>query len=40
MSPPCIPFSDYGTWAMKGWHQIFFQDPEGNVIEVHQIMSE
>src|SRR5829696_4741196 len=35
-----IPFSDYGTWAMKGWHQIFFHDPEGNVIEVHQIMSE
>ena len=28
------------TWAMKGWHQIFFHDPEGNVIEVHQIMSE
>ena len=25
---------------MKGWHQIFFHDPEGNVIEVHQIMSE
>jgi glyoxylase I family protein len=35
-----IPLSDYGTWAMKGWHQIFFHDPEGNVIEVHQIMSE
>ena len=35
-----IPFSDYGTWAMKGWHQIFFHDPEGNVIEVHQIMLE
>ena len=35
-----IPFSDYGTWAMKGWHQIFFHDPEGNVIEVHQITSE
>lgn len=31
-----IPYSDYGTWAMAGWHQIFFHDPEGNVIEVHQ----
>jgi glyoxylase I family protein len=32
-----IPFSDYGAWAMKGWAQIFFYDPEGNVIEVHQV---
>lgn len=31
-----IPFSDYGAWAMSGWEQIFFHDPEGNVIEVHQ----
>jgi len=31
-----IPYSDYGKWAMRGWHQIFFYDPEGNVIEVHQ----
>src|SRR5919199_1295562 len=31
-----VPYSDYGTWAMNGWHQIFFYDPEGNVIEVHQ----
>jgi len=31
-----IPYSDYGTWAMGGWHQIFFHDPDGNVIEVHQ----
>ena len=21
---------------MKGWYQIFFHDPEGNIIEVHQ----
>jgi glyoxylase I family protein len=34
-----IPFSDYGTWAMSGWEQIFFHDPEGNVIEVHQDLS-
>lgn len=32
-----IPFSDYGAWAMRGWQQIFFHDPEGNVIEVHQV---
>ncbi|RMF05651.1 MAG: VOC family protein [Alphaproteobacteria bacterium] len=31
-----IPYSDYGGWAMAGWQQIFFYDPEGNVIEVHQ----
>ena len=31
-----IPYSDFGTWAMKGWEQIFFYDPDGNVIEVHQ----
>ena len=32
-----IPFSDYGVWAMEGWYQIFFQDPAGTIIEVHQI---
>ena len=31
-----IPYADYGKWAMNGWHQIFFHDPDGNVIEVHQ----
>ena len=31
-----IKYSDYGGWAMSGWHQIFFYDPDGNVIEVHQ----
>ena len=31
-----IPYSDYGGWAMSGWEQIFFYDPDGNVIEVHQ----
>ena len=33
-----ISYSDYGTWAMSGWHQIFFYDPEGNVVEVHQVI--
>lgn len=32
-----IPFSDYGAWAMNGWEQIFFHDPEGNIVEVHQV---
>lgn len=32
-----IPFSDYGAWAMNGWEQIFFYDPDGNVVEVHQV---
>ncbi|MEX0283571.1 MAG: VOC family protein [Paracoccaceae bacterium] len=31
-----IPYSDYGTAFSKEWHQVFFHDPEGNVIEVHQ----
>jgi len=34
-----IPFSDYGNWAIEGWHQIFFHDPEGNIVEVHQVSS-
>lgn len=32
-----VPYSDFGNDAVKGWHQIFFYDPEGNVIEVHQV---
>ena len=32
-----IAFCDYGAWAMKGWEQIFFYDPDGNIIEVHQV---
>ena len=31
-----IAYSDYGTAFAKDWHQIFFHDPEGNIIEVHQ----
>jgi catechol 2,3-dioxygenase-like lactoylglutathione lyase family enzyme len=31
-----IKYSDYGDWAMTGWKQIFFYDPDGNVVEVHQ----
>jgi len=34
-----IPYSDYVTAFSAEWHQVFFQDPEGNVIEVHQQIS-
>lgn len=33
-----IQFSDYGTAFAKKWYQIFFSDPAGNIIEVHQII--
>ena len=32
-----ISFSDWGETAVEGWHQIFFYDPDGNIIEVHQV---
>jgi len=35
-----IPYSDYGTAFAAEWHQVFFQDPEGNVIEVHQAVAD
>ena len=34
-----IDYSDYGTTFSAEWHQIFFYDPEGNIIEVHQQVS-
>ncbi|WP_116996708.1 VOC family protein [Desertimonas flava] len=33
-----IPFADCGEWAVRGWYQIFFYDPAGTVVEVHQVM--
>ncbi|MEO1704665.1 MAG: VOC family protein [Pseudomonadota bacterium] len=33
-----IPYADWGHTAVAGWAQIFFYDPDGNVIEVHQVM--
>ena len=33
-----VPYSDYGVWALKNWYQIYFYDPEGNVVEVQQIV--
>lgn len=35
-----VRFSDYGIWAMKGWYQIFFHDPSGNIVEVHQVVGD
>ena len=35
-----VPFSDYGCWANKDWYQIFFQDPNGNLVEIHQVMGD
>jgi len=35
-----IPYSDYGVWAIANWHQIFFYDPAGNIIEVHQVLGD
>ncbi|MDW4499608.1 VOC family protein [Sulfitobacter sp. D35] len=32
-----VPYSDWGHAAVAGWHQIFFFDPDGNVIEVHEV---
>ena len=31
-----VPYADWGDSAVAGWHQIYFYDPEGNVIEVHE----
>ena len=31
-----IEFTDWGDIGVSGWHQIFFYDPDGNIIEVHQ----
>jgi catechol 2,3-dioxygenase-like lactoylglutathione lyase family enzyme len=32
-----VPYSDWGAQAVQGWRQIFFYDPDGHVIEVHQV---
>lgn len=33
-----IPYSDWKHLAVADWHQIFFYDPDGNVIEVHEVL--
>jgi catechol 2,3-dioxygenase-like lactoylglutathione lyase family enzyme len=32
-----VKYSDWGETAVAGWKQIFFYDPDGNVIEVHEV---
>ena len=31
-----IKYSDWEETAVSGWKQIFFYDPDGNIIEVHE----
>ena len=33
-----VPYSDMGVWAIAGWHQLFCADPDGRVIEFHQLV--
>lgn len=35
-----ILYTDYGTTFTQHWHQIFFLDPAGTIIEVHQALDE
>ncbi|MCU4655146.1 VOC family protein [Roseibacterium sp. SDUM158016] len=32
-----VPYSNWGEQAVQGWRQVFFYDPDGNVIEVHEV---
>ena len=31
-----VAYSDWGDSAVAGWHQIYFYDPDGTVIELHE----
>jgi glyoxylase I family protein len=31
-----IPYADFGNSFMASWQQVFFYDPAGNIVEVHQ----
>lgn len=33
-----VPYVDYGTTFTQYWHQVFFLDPAGTIIEVHQVL--
>ena len=35
-----VLYADYGTTFTEFWHQIFFLDPAGTIIEVHQVLEE
>lgn len=34
-----IAYSDYGSRFARDWHQIFFLDPAGTIVEVHAVIS-
>ena len=34
-----IHYSDYGTRFARDWHQIFFLDPAGTIVEVHAVIA-
>jgi glyoxylase I family protein len=31
-----IPYADFGNSFIASWQQVFFYDPAGNIVEVHQ----
>ncbi len=33
-----VLYADYGTTFTEFWHQVFFLDPAGTIIEVHQVL--
>ena len=33
-----VLYTDYGTTFTQHWHQLFFLDPAGTIIEVHQVL--
>ena len=35
-----IAYSDWDAIAVSGWQQIFFYDPDGNIIEVHEVKNQ
>ena len=34
-----VAYTDYGSRFARDWHQIFFLDPAGTIVEVHAVIS-